>query len=235
MDLIALYGGLVKSRVDGRTLFEIDPDFPVASRLRALDRGGAIPVELRRVFTQLVLHLRKLIEIGTLRRQIDPVSTVPVGAVRCFLFELHDNGLEYGSRDPHGRKNSGQSHVSCSQAVREPMALIPPAPPVSSVSISWLQWREMERDLIRERTTAALIVTRRGELVGERETVMTSRQFEVTRNLLASGMTMREIAPAVGVSVPTVFFRHLFEPAPVEDAINAEERPDIKLRIGSVI
>jgi len=107
MELIALDGGLVQGHAGGRTLFEIDPDFPVASRLRASDRGGAIPVERRRMFTQLVLYLRKLVEIGALRRQIDPVSEGPAGAVGRFLFELHENGLEHGSRDPHGRKIPG--------------------------------------------------------------------------------------------------------------------------------
>lgn len=78
---------------------------------------------------------------------------------------------------------------------------------------------EMERDLIRERTTAALIVARRGGRVGGRKTVMTPRRVEAARKLLASGMSAREIAPAIGVSVATLY-RHL--PAPVQDTINAE-------------
>lgn len=78
---------------------------------------------------------------------------------------------------------------------------------------------EMERDLIRERTTAALIVARRGGRVGGRKTVMTPRRVEAARKLLASGMSAREIAPTIGVSVATLY-RHL--PAPVQDSINAE-------------
>jgi DNA invertase Pin-like site-specific DNA recombinase len=79
---------------------------------------------------------------------------------------------------------------------------------------------EMERDLIRERTTAALIVARREGRVGGRKTVMTPKRLEAARTLLSSGMTMREVAPAIGVSVPTLY-RHF--PAPVQDAISAEK------------
>ncbi len=80
---------------------------------------------------------------------------------------------------------------------------------------------EMERDLVRERTTAALIVARRGGRVGGRKTVMTPRRVEAARKLLASGMSAREIAPTIGVSVATLY-RHL--PAAVQETISAEER-----------
>lgn len=79
---------------------------------------------------------------------------------------------------------------------------------------------EMERDLIRERTTAALIVAKREGRVGGRKTVMTPKRIEAARKLLASGMTAREIAPTIGVSVATLY-RHL--PAPEQEAINADE------------
>lgn len=78
---------------------------------------------------------------------------------------------------------------------------------------------EMERDLIRERTTAALMVAKREGRTGGRKTVMTPKRLEAARKLLASGMTAREVAPAIGVSVPTLY-RHL--PAPMQEAINAE-------------
>lgn len=78
----------------------------------------------------------------------------------------------------------------------------------------------MERDLIRERTTAALMVAKREGRVGGRKTVMTPKRIEAARKLLAGGMTVREVAPAIGVSVPTLY-RHF--PAPVQDALNAEE------------
>lgn len=79
---------------------------------------------------------------------------------------------------------------------------------------------EMERDLVRERTTAALIVARREGRVGGRKTVMTPKRIEAARKLLASGMTAREIAPTIGVSVATLY-RHL--PATEQEAINAEK------------
>jgi len=79
---------------------------------------------------------------------------------------------------------------------------------------------EMERDLVRERTTAALIVARREGRVGGRKTVMTPKRIETARKLLASGMTAREIAPTIGVSIATLY-RHL--PASEQEAINAEE------------
>lgn len=82
---------------------------------------------------------------------------------------------------------------------------------------------EMERDLNRERTTAALIVARREGRVGGRKTVMTPKRLEAARKLLASGMTIREIAPTIGVSVPTLY-RHL--PAPEQEAISAEVTAD---------
>jgi len=80
---------------------------------------------------------------------------------------------------------------------------------------------EMERDLNRERTTAALIVARRQGRVGGRKTVMTPKRLEAARALLVSGMSMREIAPAIGVSVPTLY-RHL--PTPEQQVIDAEEQ-----------
>ena len=52
---------------------------------------------------------------------------------------------------------------------------------------------EMERDLNRERTTAALIVARREGRVGGRKTVITSKRLEAARTLLASGMPMRKL------------------------------------------
>jgi len=79
---------------------------------------------------------------------------------------------------------------------------------------------EMERDLVRERTTAALIVARREGRVGGRKTVMTPKRLEAARKLLSSGMTAREIAPTIGVSIATLY-RHL--PAPEQEAISAEQ------------
>ncbi|WP_066547469.1 MULTISPECIES: recombinase family protein [unclassified Sphingomonas] len=81
---------------------------------------------------------------------------------------------------------------------------------------------EMERDLIRERTTAALIVAKRGGRVGGRKTVMTPRRIEAARKLLASGVPAREIAPAIGVSIATLY-RHLPAAVQEQEAVDAEE------------
>lgn len=105
--LIARDGGLVATRGGGQILFEADPDFPVASILRAGTPIAKEPSERRQMFTQLVLDLRRRVEIGALRRMIDPVSEGPAGAVGRFLFELHENGLEHGSRDPTGKRIRG--------------------------------------------------------------------------------------------------------------------------------
>lgn len=78
---------------------------------------------------------------------------------------------------------------------------------------------EMERDLNRERTTAALIVARRKGRIGGRKTVMTPKRLAAARKLLGGGMTVREVAPAIGVSVPTLY-RHFS--APMQDTFSAE-------------
>ena len=77
---------------------------------------------------------------------------------------------------------------------------------------------EMERDLVRERTTAALIIARREGRIGGRKRVMTPKRIEAARKLLASGMPAREIAPTIGVSVATLY-RHL--PAAVQERVAA--------------
>lgn len=79
---------------------------------------------------------------------------------------------------------------------------------------------EMERDLVRERTTAALIVARSEGRVGGRKTVMTPERLEAARKLLGSGMKGRETATAIGVSVPTLC-RHL--PASTQNVVNVDE------------
>src|SRR3546814_2700125 len=67
--------------------------------------------------------------------------------------------------------------------------------------------------------TGALPICSAGR-VGGRKKVMTPKRIEAARKLLASGMSAREIAPTIGVSVSTLY-RHL--PAPEQEAINAEE------------
>ncbi len=67
---------------------------------------------------------------------------------------------------------------------------------------------EMERDLMRERTTAALRVAASKGRVGGRKPVMTPDRLKAARELLASGMKPSKVAAAIGVSIPT-FYRHL--------------------------
>jgi hypothetical protein len=106
-EIIAKDSSLVEIRGGGQILFEADPDFPVAQILQATTPIADERTERRRMFTQLVLNLRRRVEIGALRRMISPVSEGPAGAVGRFLFELHENGLEHGSRDGDGRKIRG--------------------------------------------------------------------------------------------------------------------------------
>lgn len=75
---------------------------------------------------------------------------------------------------------------------------------------------EMERDLVRERTTAALIAAKREGRIGGRKTVMTPKRIEAAQKLLASGMSAREVAPTIGISVATLY-RHL--PAPEQECL----------------
>ena len=72
---------------------------------------------------------------------------------------------------------------------------------------------EMERDLTREWTNAALAMARAQGRVGGRKPIMTPKKLDAARKLLASGTRPREVASAIGVSIATLY-RHL--PATVE-------------------
>ncbi len=67
---------------------------------------------------------------------------------------------------------------------------------------------EFERDLIRERTRAGLDAARRRGRVGGRPRTMTDEKLNAARRLLESGTPAREVASAIGVSIPTLY-RHL--------------------------
>jgi DNA invertase Pin-like site-specific DNA recombinase len=66
---------------------------------------------------------------------------------------------------------------------------------------------EMERELIRERTAAGLAAARSAGRVGGRKPVMTAAKKTAARTLMASGLSPKEVATTIGVSVPT-FYRH---------------------------
>jgi len=64
---------------------------------------------------------------------------------------------------------------------------------------------QMERELIAERTKAGLEAARqRGRLVG-RKRIMTPSKIKSAKQLLDSGMSSREVARNLGVSIPTLY------------------------------
>jgi len=78
---------------------------------------------------------------------------------------------------------------------------------------------EVERDLAKERTSAALAARKaQGKVVGRKSSI-TPRKAEIARKLLQAGERPRDVAEAIGVSVAT-FYRH-FPPAD-RQAANAE-------------
>lgn len=107
--LLKADGGLVAghSASQGHTLLEIDPEFSVAEILRDASLRSGDPLRRRQLFTQMILRLRKAAEIGALRAGVAPGSEGPAGSVGKFLFEIHENALEHGSRDPSGHQVPG--------------------------------------------------------------------------------------------------------------------------------
>ncbi|MGB8842762.1 MAG: hypothetical protein WCC64_17035 [Aliidongia sp.] len=91
-----------------QTLVEFDPDHSVAPILRG---GGGFasvtPLVRKKLFEQLILHFRRRLEIGALRRGFEPVGAGPAGDLGRFLAELHENGIEHGSHDTQGRRIAG--------------------------------------------------------------------------------------------------------------------------------
>ena len=77
---------------------------------------------------------------------------------------------------------------------------------------------EMERDLTRERTNAALRIAASQGRVGGRQKVMTADRLDAAERLIAGGMKPSKVATTIGVSVPTLY-RHL--PAPAQEALIA--------------
>ena len=64
---------------------------------------------------------------------------------------------------------------------------------------------EMERELIVERTRAGLEVARKAGRVGGRKRALTESKVESAKKLLASGVSAREVAKNLGVSLPTLY------------------------------
>ncbi|AIC12345.1 recombinase family protein [Xylella fastidiosa subsp. morus] len=64
---------------------------------------------------------------------------------------------------------------------------------------------EMERELIVERTRAGLEVAKQLGRKGGRKRKMTDSKIESAKKLLASGVTPKDVAKNLGVSIPTLY------------------------------
>ncbi len=64
---------------------------------------------------------------------------------------------------------------------------------------------QMERELLAERTHAGLAAARRRGRVGGRKRRMTPGKVESARTLLKGGMSPRDVARDLGVSIPTLY------------------------------
>jgi DNA invertase Pin-like site-specific DNA recombinase len=64
---------------------------------------------------------------------------------------------------------------------------------------------QMERELLAERTRAGLAAARRRGRVGGRKRRMTPGKVESARRLLKDGMSPRDVALSLGVSIPTLY------------------------------
>jgi len=65
----------------------------------------------------------------------------------------------------------------------------------------------VESSLIQERTRAGLAAARQRGRIGGRPKVMTSEKLQAAAKLLANGTPARDVATALGVSIPTLY-RH---------------------------
>ena len=64
---------------------------------------------------------------------------------------------------------------------------------------------EMERELIIERTRAGLKAAKEMGRTGGRKRLMTDSKIESAKKLLASGISARQVAANLGVSIPTLY------------------------------
>jgi DNA invertase Pin-like site-specific DNA recombinase len=64
---------------------------------------------------------------------------------------------------------------------------------------------QMERELLAERTRAGLAAARRRGRLGGRKRRMTPGKVESARKLLRDGMSPRDVADNLGVSIPTLY------------------------------
>jgi DNA invertase Pin-like site-specific DNA recombinase len=64
---------------------------------------------------------------------------------------------------------------------------------------------QMERELIMERTRAGLVAAKKLGRVGGRKRRMTESKIESGKTLLISGVSPKEVARNLGVSIPTLY------------------------------
>lgn len=64
---------------------------------------------------------------------------------------------------------------------------------------------QMERELVRERTRSGLAAARARGRIGGRPQRMTAAKFEAAQGMRASGAPARDVAQAIGVSIPTLY------------------------------
>jgi len=64
---------------------------------------------------------------------------------------------------------------------------------------------QMERELIAERTRAGLIAAREQGRTGGRKRLMTDSKIASAKTLLANGVSPKEVARNLGVSIPTLY------------------------------
>ncbi len=85
-------------------LVEFDPDYPLSTLFGGAAGTVPDPPVRQRLFAAQILRFRQLLDLGALRRGAGPVRAGPAGSVGRFLLELHENGLEHGSRGPDGAR-----------------------------------------------------------------------------------------------------------------------------------
>jgi len=64
---------------------------------------------------------------------------------------------------------------------------------------------QMERELVAERTRAGLAVAKEQGRIGGRKRKMTKSKFESAKKLLATGVSPKDVARNLGISIPTLY------------------------------
>lgn len=73
---------------------------------------------------------------------------------------------------------------------------------------------EFEKNVLVERTRSGLLAAKKRGRLGGRPRLMTTEKYDAAKRLLDTGTPVKDIAAAIGVSIPTVY-RHLAPSRPV--------------------